>query len=294
MTILIDQHSVVLVQGITGRIGSWHAKLMREYGTNVVAGVTPGKGGASVADIPVYDTVREATEHFPINVSIIFAPPSRVKEAACEAIDASIPIVVSVTEHVPVFDALYLRDYARERGCTVIGPNTVGLISPGQCKVGIMPGAFYRPGKVGLISRSGTLTHETAIQLSARNVGQSTCIGIGGDSVNGTDYADLLELFRRDDGTDCVIMVGEIGGWLEQRAAETIDRSKYPKPVYAFLAGRRAPHGRRMGHAGALVSDADASIETKERLLREAGVNVFQTIEDLTASVAEYMRVGKS
>lgn len=281
MAILVNAQTRVLIQGITGAQGSYHTEKMLEYGTKVVAGVTPGRGGEKVCGVPVFDTVREALAHYPVDATIILVPPPFVLEAASEAIENGIGLVVIITEHVPVLDSIRIRAMAQARGSRVIGPNTIGIISPGQSKVGIMPGYIYKEGNIGIISRSGTLTHEVASNLTFRGIGQSTCIGIGGDPVIGTTFVDALELFRNDEQTRAVIMIGEIGGSGEEMAAEHLKKCGFPKPVYAFIAGVTAPPEKRMGHAGAIVERGTGTAESKIRLLSEAGVSVVRTLDQL-------------
>jgi succinyl-CoA synthetase alpha subunit len=254
---------------------------MLEYGMKVVAGVTPGRGGEQVHGVPVFDTVQEALDQHPVDATMILVPPPFVLEAASEAIENGIGLVVIITEHVPVLDSIQIQALAKARGSRVIGPNTIGVISPGQGKVGIMPGYIYKEGNIGIISRSGTLTHEVASNLTFRGIGQSTCIGIGGDPVIGTTFVDALELFRNDDQTQAVIMIGEIGGSGEEIAAEHLKEFGYPKPVYAFIAGATAPPEKRMGHAGAIVERGTGTAESKIRLLSEAGVIVAKTLDQL-------------
>lgn len=288
MAILLDRGTRILVQGITGRHGRVHAQLMSEYGAKVVAGVTPGKGGLEVAGVPVFDTVAEAVRAAGPNTSVILVPPASTLDAALEAIDGGICLVVVVTEHVPTLDTITIREAALERGAILVGPNTVGVICPGISKAGIMPGHLYRPGHVGLISRSGTLTHEVASTLSARGIGQSTCIGIGGDAVTGLDMVGALQLFQNDRDTLAVVLVGEIGGTAEEEAAAFIARG-YPRPVAAFLAGWSAPPDQRMGHAGAIIREGQGTVQEKAAALRRAGVPVAEDVGDLADLVGSYL-----
>lgn len=281
MAVLVNAETRVLIQGITGAQGSYHTEKMLEYGMKVVAGVTPGRGGEQVHGVPVFDTVQEALARHPVDATMILVPPPFVLEAASEAIENGIGLVVIITEHVPVLDSIQIKALAKARGSRVIGPNTIGVISPGQGKVGIMPGYIYKEGNIGIISRSGTLTHEVASNLTFRGIGQSTCIGIGGDPVIGTTFVDALELFKNDDQTRAVIMIGEIGGSGEEIAAEHLKEFGYPKPVYAFIAGATAPPEKRMGHAGAIVERGTGTAESKIRLLSEAGVIVAKTLDQL-------------
>jgi succinyl-CoA synthetase alpha subunit len=273
MGILIDQNTRVLVQGITGRDGSFHAASMLEYGTKVVGGVTPGKGGQEVHGRPVFNTMAEAVAATGADCSVIFVPARFATAALREAADSGIGLIVCITEGVPVLEMLANYHYIRKKGARLIGPNCPGLINPGKSKVGIMPGHIHKPGKIGVISRSGTLTYEVVYNLTLAGLGQSTCIGIGGDPVIGTGYIDLLELFETDPGTQGVVIIGEIGGEDEERAAEYI-RRRVRKPVAAFISGRTAPPGKRMGHAGAIISGGKGTAEAKVKAFREAGVPV--------------------
>ena len=274
MAILIGKKTRAIVQGITGAQGSFHTKIMLEYGTKIVAGVTPGKGGATVEGVPVFDTAEEARSRFNANASIIFVPAAFAKDAALENIAAGFNPVVIITEGLPVKDEIQIMEVARLKGATVIGPNTPGIITPGECKLGIMPGHIFKQGKVGLVSRSGTLTYEIAASLSAAGLGQSTCLGIGGDPVVGLSFVDVLEMFRKDPKTTRIAMIGEIGGNAEEMAAEYIKKTKYPKPIAAYVAGRAAPPGKRMGHAGAIIMGKTGTAETKIEALKKAGVKV--------------------
>lgn len=281
MGIIVNKDAKVIVQGITGRQGQFHTKLMLEYGTKVVAGVTPGKGGLRVHGVPVYDTVAEAVNEHEANASIIFVPAPLAASAALEALESGIKIVVIITEHIPVRDTIKVISYAKRVGATIIGPNTPGIISPGECKIGIMPHHVFKPGNVGMISRSGTLTYEIAASLTKSGIGQSTCIGIGGDPVVGTSFIDILKLFEKDPHTDAVVIVGEVGGNLEEAAAEYIVKEKYPKPIVAFIAGRYVPPEKRMGHAGAIIMGKTGSAESKINALKKAGVKVAQKPSDI-------------
>ncbi|CEP66803.1 Succinyl-CoA ligase, alpha subunit [Moorella glycerini] len=287
MAILLEADSRVIIQGITGNQGAYHARLIKEYGTRIVAGVTPGRGGEEVHGIPVFDTVKEAREiagH--LDASMILVPPRAVKDAAVEAIENDIPIIVIITEHVPVHDTMYLRALARQRGVRLVGPNTIGIISPGKSKLGIMASFLYPPGHIGMMSRSGTLSHETASNLMYRGRGLSTVVGIGGDPVVGTDFVDLLPLFAADPETEAVIMIGEIGGNKEERAAEYLHSSSYPKPVFAYIAGQTAPPGKQMGHAGAIIEGQTGRADTKAAVLAAAGVRVANSLEELADMVS--------
>ena len=288
MAVLVDGSARVLVQGITGREGSFHTEAMIRYGTKVVAGVTPGKGGSSVHGVPVYDSVEEAMRAHPeINASIVFVPARFAPDAVYEAIDAGIGMIVVITEGIPIHEGIRLIRYARMRGVRVIGPNTPGVITPGECKLGIMPGHVFSRGRVGIVSRSGTLTYEVAMQLTSAGLGQSTCIGIGGDPVVGTDFIEVLELFRGDPGTDAVVLIGEIGGDAEERVARYVVETGYPKPIVAYVAGKTAPPGKRMGHAGAIISMGVGDAESKIRALSSAGIRVASTPFEIPALARE-------
>jgi succinyl-CoA synthetase alpha subunit len=291
MAILLDENSRVIVQGITGREGSFHTKLMLEYGTKIVAGVTPGKGGTTVHGVPVYDTMAEAVaEHPEANTSIIFVPAKFAADAVYEAVDAGMKLVVVITEHIPVHEALKFVNYAKQKGTTVIGPNCPGIISPGKAKVGIMPGHVFKPGSIGIVSRSGTLTYEIGYALSKRGFGQSTVIGIGGDPVIGLSFTEALKLFQEDPETEAVVLVGEIGGDMEERAAQMIKRGEFTKPVVAFIAGRTAPPGKRMGHAGAIIMMGTGTYQGKVKALEDAGVKVAKTPFEIPDLIAEALK----
>jgi len=274
MAILVGKDTRAIVQGITGSQGSWHTKRMLEYGTKIVAGVTPGKGGTEVHGIPVFDTAQEAIDLVKANASIIFVPAPFAKDAILENIDAGLNPVIVITEGIPVKDEIQIMEVAKLRDTTIIGPNTPGIITPSQCKLGIMPGHIFKQGSVGLVSRSGTLTYEIAASLTNSGLGESTCLGIGGDPVVGLNFVDVLEMFRKDPKTKKIAMIGEIGGNAEETAAEYIKKTKYPKPIAAYVAGRAAPPGKRMGHAGAIIMGKSGTAETKIEALREAGVKV--------------------
>lgn len=286
MSILVNEQSRVLVQGITGRQGTLHTRLMLEYGTRVVAGVTPGRGGQRVCDVPVFDTVAEACERTRPDACILFVPAMRTLDAAMEAIASGPRLVVIITEHIPVHDMLRIRAHAARRGTWLVGPNTIGAISPGKTKVGIMPGMLYGQGTVGILSRSGTLTHETASLLRDRGFGNSTCVGIGGDPVHGIGFVDALELFAEDRDTELVVMLGEIGGGDEEQAAAYLNAQTYPKPVLAYVAGRTAPPEKRMGHAGAIIRQGSGTAQDKIAALRKAGVQVANSLKELTDDIA--------
>ncbi|HYV86891.1 MAG TPA: succinate--CoA ligase subunit alpha [Patescibacteria group bacterium] len=284
MSILVDQQSRVVVQGLTGREGSFHARQCREYGTRVVAGVTPGRGGTLHEGIPVYDTVQEAVRKEGADVSLVFVPPPFAADAVLEAADARVRLVVCITEGIPAADMIRVRPYLERTGTRLIGPNCPGIISPGKCKVGIMPGYIHKPGPVGVISRSGTLTYEAVAQLTRRGIGQSTCIGIGGDPIIGTSFVDALALFKDDDATRAIVMIGEIGGTAEEEAAQFAAR-EIKKPIVAFVAGQTAPPGRRMGHAGAIISGGRGTAAEKMKALKEAGIHVLETPTEIGETV---------
>ncbi len=281
MSILVDGNTRVLIQGATGKQGAYHTLKMMEYGVAVAGGVTPGKGGHEIHGVPVFDTVAQAKRSIDFNASMILVPPQGALDATLEAIDSKIPLIVLVTEFVPLHDTLKICTQAAAGKIRLVGPNTIGVISPGKSKVGIMPGFIYSRGSVGMISRSGTLTHEIASNLTYRGVGQSTCICIGGDAVKGTGFVEALELFRLDPETDTVIIIGEIGGAGEEMAASYIRKTKYPKKVIAFVAGATAPSGRRMGHAGAIISRGFGTAESKSNSLKAAGAFVAKGLDDI-------------
>ncbi len=281
MTLLVGKHTRAIVQGITGNQGSFHTKLMLEYGTQIVAGVTPGKGRMTVQGVPVLDTVAAALERTDANSSIIFVPAPFAKEAGMEAIDAGLNPVVIITEMIPARDSMVLMAYAKEHETTIVGPNTPGVITPGEAKLGIMPGDVFTPGRVGIASRSGTLTYEIAASLTHSGIGQSTCLGIGGDPFTGLNFVDVLKMFRDDKSTDAVVLIGEIGGSAEEDAANYIKETNYPKPVAAYVAGRAAPPGKRMGHAGAIITGTEGTADAKMKRFREVGVRVAEVPSDL-------------
>ena len=285
MSILIDQTTRVIVQGITGRDGSFHAKGMLEYGTNVVGGVTPGKGGQQVHGLPVFNSVQEAVTATKANATVIYVPAPYCKAAIREAADAGVPLIIAITEGIPVLDMMDVYHEVRAKGLRLIGPNCPGLISPGKCKIGIMPGSIHKQGRVGVISRSGTLTYEIVHALTSLGIGQSTCVGIGGDPIVGTGPMDLLPLFEADAETDAMVVVGEIGGDEEERTAAFI-KQHIKKPVFAYIVGITAPEGKRMGHAGAIVSGGSGTAASKLKAFSHAGVPVANTIDELAGMVA--------
>jgi len=285
VSILVDKHTRLVVQGITGGEGTFHTQQMIEYGTNVVGGVTPGKGGLRYPGndeyrfrkpIPVFNTVADAVREEGANASVLFVPASFAPDAILEAAQAGIKLIVAITEGIPTRDMVRVYGYLQAMGVRMIGPNCPGIITPGECKIGIMPGFIHRPGRVGLISRSGTLTYEAVWQVSELGLGQSTCMGIGGDPVIGTRFLDALKLFKDDDGTDAVILIGEIGGSSEEEAAAYVNR-EFKKPVIGFIAGRTAPPGRRMGHAGAIIAGGKGTAAEKMQAMRDAGIHVVET-----------------
>lgn len=293
MSILVDKSTRLLVQGITGREGSFHMIQCRNYGTQVVAGVTPGKGGTTHEGVPVFNTVFEARAKTGANATMIFVPPPFAADAIMEAADAGVELIVCITEGIPVFDMIRANQFLGKRPASrLIGPNCPGIISPGQCKIGIMPGHIHKAGSVGVISRSGTLTYEAVHQLTQRGIGQSTCIGIGGDPINGTSFIDALKLFGADAGTEAVVMIGEIGGTAEEEAADYI-RASFTKPVVGFIAGQTAPPGRRMGHAGAIISGGKGTAAEKMAAMKGAGLHVLASPADIGDSIASLLGPGR-
>lgn len=286
MGIIIDSSTRVLVQGITGSQGSFHTRLMLDYGTKIVAGVTPGKAGLEVEGIPVYDSVKDTLAEHSVDASVMFVPAAFARDAALEAISSSIELLVVVTEMIPAHHAFQIREAAEKAGVKMVGPNTPGIITPGKSKVGIMPSHVFKPGEVGVVSRSGTLMYEIASTLSSAGVGQSTCIGVGGDRIVGLRVVDVLKLFKEDPATKAVTIIGEIGGGMEEEAAQYIAATKYPKPVAAFIAGRTAPPEKRMGHAGAIITGDIGTFKSKLEALEAAGVEVAKK----PSEVAETLR----
>jgi succinyl-CoA synthetase alpha subunit len=287
MSVLVNKDTRLLVQGITGKTGSFHAKSCIEYGTNVVAGVTPARGGELFEEkVPIFDTVQEAVAETQCNASVIFVPPAFAADSIEEAMDAGIKLVICITEGIPVIDMMRVKIAMRHYQSVLIGPNCPGIITPGECKIGIMPGYIHQPGRIGVVSRSGTLTYEAVYQLTQLGQGQSTCIGIGGDPIHGMTHRDAVELFNADPDTDAIIMIGEIGGSEEEEAAEYIKES-VTKPVTAFIAGATAPPGRRMGHAGAIVSGGKGTAEQKITALKEAGVHVAETLDQIGKTLVD-------
>jgi len=286
MAIWVNEETRLVVQGITGKEGTFHALGCRDYGTNVVAGVTPGKGGQEVEGVPVFDSMDQARDKTGCNATMIFVPPPFAADAIMEAAAAGIELVVCITEGIPVGDMLKVKAFLRDHPTRLVGPNCPGVISPGVAKIGIMPGHIHLPGRVGVISRSGTLTYEAVWQLTNLELGQSTCVGIGGDPINGTSFIDALEAFAADDATEAVIMMGEIGGSAEEEAAAWV-QANYDRPVVGFIAGRTAPPGRRMGHAGAIVAGGKGTAAAKMEAMREAGIHVVESPAEMGRKVAE-------
>jgi succinyl-CoA synthetase alpha subunit len=278
---LIDKETKIIVQGITGTQGSFHTRLMLEYGTKVVAGTSPGKGGTKSESVPIYESVEEIQEKYNANASIIFVPAPFAADAALEAMENGIRTVVIITEHIPIRDAVLLMAHAKQVGATIVGPNTPGVITPRECKLGIMPAHIFKQGGIGMVSRSGTLTYEIAASLSRKGLGQSTCLGLGGDPITGLNFIDALKMFEKDEQTKTVALIGEIGGNQEELAAKYIQEQKYPKPVVAFVAGRSAPPGKRMGHAGAIVMGKAGTAKNKIEAFRNAGVKVAEKPGDI-------------
>ncbi|MCD2492164.1 succinate--CoA ligase subunit alpha [Lacrimispora sp. NSJ-141] len=289
MSILIDENTKVIVQGITGKQGRFHTEQMLDYGTKIVAGSTPGKGGSSVSGIPVYNTVSKAAEMTGADTSVIFVPPSAAADAVLEAADAGMRLIVCITEGIPVLDMIRVKKYLEGKDSVLIGPNCPGIITPGACKIGIMPGYICKKGRIGIISRSGTLTYEAIHQLSQRNIGQSTAVGIGGDPVHGLGFVHALELFEKDPETLGIVMIGEIGGDEEERAADYI-KNHIRKPVAAFISGRTAPAGKRMGHAGAIISGGKGTAEGKAHALSESGAAVAKLPDEIGGTLEKAVR----
>ncbi len=288
MSILVGKDTKVVTQGITGSTGQFHTRTCKEYGTQMVAGVTPGKGGGDFEGIPIYDTVGEAREATGCNASVIYVPPPFAADAIMEAADAGVELVICITEGIPVLDMVKVKRFLADKETRLVGPNCPGVITPGECKIGIMPGYIHQAGKIGVVSRSGTLTYEAVHQLTQLGIGQSTCVGIGGDPVNGTGFIDVLELYNADPDTEGVIMIGEIGGTAEEEAADYVKR-EMKKPVAGFIAGQTAPKGKRMGHAGAIISGGKGTAADKMEAMKAAGIKVAASPADLGVTLKEAM-----
>ena len=288
MAIIVNENTNVLVQGITGNQGTFHTRQMVAYGTNIVAGVSPGKGGKQVDGIPVYDTVRSATENHRIDTSVLFVPARLARGAAFEAMEAGIKVVVVITEHIPVHDEMEIVSFARASGVSIIGPNTFGIVSAGTCKIGVPSNSFFMPGPVGIVSRSGTLTYEVTANLTALGIGQSTVVGLGGDRVVGLSFVDVLKMFEEDKQTRAAVLIGEIGGNAEEEASEFIP--KMTKPVVAYIAGKSAPPGKRMGHAGAIIERGKGTFQGKVSILKAAGVAVAELPMDVSRLIKECIK----
>ena len=289
MAILVNRDTKLITVGFTGKQGTFHSLQSRDYGTNFVGGVTPGKGGTVHEGFPVFNTVVEAIEKTSANAAMVMVPPPFAADSILECIEAGIPLIIAITEGIPIVDMVKVKAALESSNSRLIGPNCPGIITPGECKIGIMPGHIHMPGKVGVISRSGTLTYEAVFQLTQREIGQSTCVGIGGDPVNGTNFIDMLELFEKDPETEAVIMIGEIGGSAETEAARWIQKNM-TKPVVSFIAGASAPEGKRMGHAGAIISGVDDSAEAKFKVLEECGVHVSRSPSELGETMEKVLK----
>ena len=290
MSIFIDKNTKVLVQGITGSVGAFHTKQMLEYGTKIVGGVTPGKSGSRVEGVPVFNTVQEAVRATGANASVVYVPPAFAADAICEGFDAGLDVVVCITEGIPILDMVKVKRFMEGKKTRLVGPNCPGVITPGECKIGIMPGYIHKPGTIGIVSKSGTLTYEAVHQVSVMGMGQSTCVGIGGDPINGTNFIDVLSAFEADPKTEAVIMIGEIGGTAEEEAAAFV-KAKMSKPVVGFVAGQTAPKGKRMGHAGAIISGGKGTAAEKIEAFKAAGISVSETPADMGKTLAR--RLGR-
>ncbi|MEK6590121.1 MAG: succinate--CoA ligase subunit alpha [Nitrospinota bacterium] len=291
MSILVDKNTKVICQGITGEQGTFHTRQMAAYGTKMVGGVTPGKGGLHVDGIPVFDTVEEAVKRTGATASVIYVPAAFAADAIMEAVDAGIELIICITEGIPVLDMVKVKRFMNGKKSRLIGPNCPGVITPEECKIGIMPGHIHRAGKIGVVSRSGTLTYEAVDQLTRAGMGQSTCVGIGGDPVNGTDFVDILEMFEKDPGTEGVVIIGEIGGTAEEEASEFV-KKEMKKPVVGYIAGLTAPKGKRMGHAGAIISGGKGTAAEKMEAMKKAGIKVCKSPADIGKTMADVLRGG--
>ena len=285
MSIYVDKDTRVLVQGITGSVGTFHTKQMLEYGTKIVGGVTPGKAGSKVEGVPVFNTVTEAVRATGANASVIYVPPAFAADAICEAFDAGLDLVVCITEGIPILDMVKVKRFMEGKKTRLVGPNCPGVITPGECKIGIMPGSIHKPGTIGIVSKSGTLTYEAVHQVTGVGLGQSTCVGIGGDPINGTNFIDVLSAFQADPKTEAIIMIGEIGGMAEEEAAAYV-KAHVTKPVVGFIAGQTAPKGKRMGHAGAVISGGKGTAAEKIEAFKAAGISVSETPSDMGKTLA--------